>query len=218
LDYNRGRGENWEVILTGGDPLMLSPRRLKDVMTTLAGIDHVKVVRVHTRIPAVTPEAVTAPLIAALKASGKAVYVVLHANHARELTPAARAACARLIDAGIPMLSQTVLLRGINDDAAALGELMRALVETRIKPYYLHHGDLAPGTSHLRTTIAEGQTLMRALHGRLSGLCQPSYVLDIPGGHGKSAVGPVYLREERGRCEVQDFNGMWHAYPPDVEA
>jgi lysine 2,3-aminomutase len=143
---------------------------------------------------------------------------VLHANHARELTPAARAACARLIDAGIPMLSQSVLLRGVNDDTAALGELLRTLVECRIKPYYLHHGDLAPGTGHWRTSIAEGQALMRALHGRLSGLCQPTYVLDIPGGHGKSPIGPDYLRVSgtngTARYEVEDFNGRWHVYPP----
>jgi lysine 2,3-aminomutase len=144
---------------------------------------------------------------------------VLHANHARELTPEARAACARLIDAGIPMLSQTVLLRGVNDEAAVLGELMRALVECRIKPYYLHHGDLAPGTAHWRTGIDHGQALMRAIHGRFSGLCQPAYVLDIPGGHGKSPIGPNYLTRVGGaigtaRYDVEDFNGRRHAYPP----
>ncbi len=172
----------------------------------------------HTRVPVVEPARVTPALVRALKAQGKATYVVLHANHARELTPKARAACARLVDAGIPMLSQSVLLRGVNDDAATLGELMRALVECRIKPYYLHHGDLAPGTAHWRTTIDEGQALMRALHGRLSGLCQPTYVLDIPGGHGKSPIGPSYLRVEgsngAARYEVEDFNGRRHAYPP----
>jgi lysine 2,3-aminomutase len=112
-----------------------------------------------------------------------------------------------------------VLLRGVNDDAATLGELLRALVECRIKPYYLHHGDLAPGTAHWRTSIAEGQALLRALHGRLSGLCQPTYVLDIPGGHGKAPIGPSYLGGVGGgngtaRYEVEDFNGRRHAYPP----
>jgi len=194
LDYIRAHREIWEVILTGGDPLVLSPRRLATIVKALAAIKHVKIIRVHSRVPVVEPARVTGALVRALKAPGKATYVVLHANHARELTPAARAACARLIDAGIPMLSQSVLLRGVNDDAAALGELLRTLVECRIKPYYLHHGDLAPGTGHWRTSIAEGQALMRALHGRLSGLCQPTYVLDIPGGHGKSPIGPDYLR------------------------
>jgi lysine 2,3-aminomutase len=219
LDYIRGHSEIWEVILTGGDPLVLSPRRLKEIVKALAAIEHVKVVRVHTRVPVVEPARVTPALVRALKGQGVATYVVLHANHARELSANARAACARIVDAGIPMLSQSVLLRGVNDDAAVLGELMRALVECRIKPYYLHHGDLAPGTAHWRTGIEEGQTLMRALHGRLSGLCQPNYVLDIPGGHGKSPIGPNYLVQVGGtngktRYEVEDFNGRRHAYPP----
>jgi lysine 2,3-aminomutase len=219
LDYIRAHSEIWEVILTGGDPLVLSPRRLKEIVKALAAIEHVRIVRVHTRVPVVDPARVTPALVRALKERGLATYVVLHANHARELTPKARAACARIVDAGIPMLSQSVLLRGVNDDAAVLGELMRALVECRIKPYYLHHGDLAPGTAHWRTGIEEGQTLMRALHGRLSGLCQPNYVLDIPGGHGKSPIGPNYIARIVGtngtaRYEVEDFNGRRHAYPP----
>jgi lysine 2,3-aminomutase len=211
LDYIARTPGVWEVILTGGDPLVLSPRRLKDVMTRLAAIDHVKVIRVHTRMPTVAPERITPALVKALRTE-KATFVVLHANHARELTEAARTACARLIDAGIPMLAQSVLLRGVNDEARTLGELMRALVECRIKPYYLHHADLAPGTAHFRTMIGEGQALMRALHGRLSGLCQPTYVLDIPGGHGKSPIGPTYLNAD---CsEVEDFRGRRHACPP----
>ena len=161
------------------------------------------------------PARISAEMVAALKVEGAAAWVALHANHARELTRKARAACAAMIDAGIPMVSQSVLLRGVNDNVAALEALMRAFVECRIKPYYLHHGDLAPGTSHFRTTIAEGQALMRTLHGRVSGLCQPSYVLDIPGGHGKSPVGPGYLTSLGGeRYEIEDFNGRRHAYPP----
>ena len=210
LDYIRDTPQIWEVILTGGDPLVLSPRRLKDVMTRLAAIAHVKVIRVHTRIPAVAPERVSDALVRALR-TGKAAYVVLHANHPRELGAKARAACARFIDAGIPMLSQSVLLRGVNDDVETLGALMRTFVECRIKPYYLHHADLAPGTAHLRTSIAEGRDLMRALHGRTSGLCQPAYVLDIPGGYGKSPIGPNYLSEDG--AVVEDFNGHRHHYP-----
>jgi lysine 2,3-aminomutase len=212
LDYVRARPEIWEVILTGGDPLVLSARRLAAVVRQIAAIGHVKVIRVHTRVPVVAPERVSAALVRALRADEKATFVVLHANHPRELGKAARAACARFVDAGIPMLSQSVLLRGVNDDAATLGALMRALVECRIKPYYLHHADLAPGTAHLRTGIAEGQALMRALHGRYSGLCQPAYVLDIPDGYGKSPIGPNYLSE--GGALVEDFNGRQHRYPP----
>ena len=212
LDYVRARPEIWEVILTGGDPLVLSARRLAAVVRQIAAIGHVKVIRVHTRVPVVAPERVSAALVRALRVDEKATFVVLHANHPRELGKEARAACARFVDAGIPMLSQSVLLRGVNDDAATLGALMRALVECRIKPYYLHHADLAPGTAHLRTGIAEGQALMRALHGRYSGLCQPAYVLDIPDGYGKSPIGPNYLSEDG--ALVQDFNGRQHRYPP----
>jgi lysine 2,3-aminomutase len=216
LDYVRAQAGIWEVILSGGDPLVLSPRRIAGIVRALAGIAHVRVIRVHTRVPVAAPARVTAAMVRALKAPDKAVYVVLHANHARELSPKTRTACARLVDAGIPMLSQSVLLRGVNDDARSLGELMRVLVECRVKPYYLHHGDLAPGTAHWRTSIEEGQQLLRALRGRLSGLCQPAYVLDIPGGHGKSPIGPSYLTplEEGGHYEVEDCNGGRHRYPP----
>jgi len=216
LAYVAGRPEVWEVILTGGDPLVLSPRRLGELMARLSAIAHVKVVRFHTRVPAVDPEAVTPEMVAALKSAGQAVYVALHADHPRELTPAARAACARLVDAGIPMLGQTVLLKGINDDAATLAALFRAMVESRIKPYYLHHADLAPGTGHLRTGVAEGQALMRALRGAVSGLCQPTYVLDVPGGYGKVPVGPVYLSQAADGACVEDPNGGRHAYPPSL--
>jgi lysine 2,3-aminomutase len=214
LAYIAGRQDIWEVILTGGDPLVLSARRLGELMARLSEIEHVKVVRLHTRVPAVDPEAVTPELVAALSGARQAVYVALHANHPRELTPAARAACARLADAGVPLLGQTVLLKGVNDDVETLTALFRAMVETRIKPYYLHQADFAPGTGHLRATIAEGQALMKALRGSVSGLCQPTYVLDVPGGYGKVPVGPTYLaRSGEGTC-VEDPNGGRHVYPP----
>ena len=211
LDYIRATPQIWEVILTGGDPLVLSARKLDATMRELAAIGHVKVLRVHTRVPVAAPQRITAALVRALRPKEKACYVVLHANHPRELGEQTRAACARLVDAGIAMLAQTVLLRGVNDDAETLGALMRALVECRIKPYYLHHADLAPGTAHLRTTIAHGQAVMRALRGRYSGLCQPSYVLDIPGGYGKSPIGPSYLAADG--SAVEDFCGRIHRYP-----
>jgi lysine 2,3-aminomutase len=210
LAYIAGRPQVWEVILSGGDPLVLSPRRLAEVMARLAAIDHVKVVRLHSRVPVADPAAITDDLVRALRCAGKAVYLALHANHPREMTPAVRAACARIVDAGIPMLGQTVLLAGVNDDPEVLGALMRAFVESRIKPYYLHHGDLAPGAGRLRTSVEEGQAVMRALRGRWSGLCQPTYVLDIPGGHGKVPIGPEYLADG----VVQDPSGGLHAYPP----
>jgi lysine 2,3-aminomutase len=217
--YIAAHPEIWEVILTGGDPLVLSPRRLRDVVRRIAGIAHVAVIRVHTRVPVAEPGRITKELVRALKAEGKATYVVLHANHPRELAPAVRAACARIVDAGIPMLSQSVLLRGVNDDAATLAELMRAFVACRVKPYYLHHADLAPGTAHLRTTIEEGQALMRALRGRTSGLCQPTYVIDVPGGFGKSPIGPSYLTRRESAAgaphhAIEDYRGQQHRYPP----
>jgi lysine 2,3-aminomutase len=218
LDYIRTHPQIWEVILTGGDPLVLSVRRLRAVMKALNEIEHVKVVRIHTRVPIADPARITGDLVRAMKLKDKPTYVAVHVNHARELTPKARAACAAMADAGIPLLAQSVLLAGVNDTAEALGELMRALVECRIKPYYLHHGDLAPGTAHLRTDIATGQDLVRALRGRLSGLCQPSYVLDIPGGHGKSPIGPNYIERMPANggthVVIEDFNGQRHAYPP----
>jgi lysine 2,3-aminomutase len=215
LDYIRDHEEIWEVILTGGDPLVLSPRRLAEISEALRTIAHVKVVRFHTRVPVVEPERIDDALVRALQALGKTVYVALHANHPRELTQAARAACARLIDAGIAMVSQTVLLKGVNDDAAVLATLMRAFVEARVKPYYLHHADLAPGTSHFRLSIEDGQALIAELRGRVSGLCQPTYVLDIPGGHGKAPIGPTSLTRTGDGHVVTDFRGGQHAYPPD---
>src|SRR5690606_30451094 len=173
---------------------------------------HVKVVRLHSRVPVVAPERITPELISALSSTRQTVWVAIHANHARELTPEARAAFARLVDAGIPLVSQTVLLKGINDDPAVLGELMRACVECRVKPSYLHHADLAAGTAQRRTSLGEGRDIMRRLRGRYSGLCQPSYVLDIPGGHGKVPVGPDYLRRFDGGYEVTDVNGASHLY------
>lgn len=217
--YLASHPEIWEVVVSGGDPLILSPRRLAEVMMRLAAVDHVRIVRFHSRVPLVAPERITPELVAALRASGKTVWVVLHVNHAREFTEAGRAALALLANAGVPLLSQSVLLRGVNDNAPALEALLRACIENRVKPYYLHQGDLAPGTSHLRTTIAEGQALMRDLRGKLSGIAQPAYVLDIPGGFGKSPIGPNYIcddPERPGGALVTDPTGATHPYPPDV--
>jgi lysine 2,3-aminomutase len=214
LDYLAAHPAIWEVIVTGGDPFMLSARRVAALMDGLAAIPHVRVVRWHTRVPVVDPARVTPAFVRALKRGGKAVFVGVHANHPRELTPAARAALARLADAGIALVSQTVLLRGVNADAATLAALMRAFVENRVRPYYLHHPDLAPGTSHFRLDLAEGQAIMRELRGHLSGLAQPTYVLDIPGGHGKVPVGPDFAVAEADGWRVTDRAGRVHRYPP----
>ncbi|MCP4002202.1 MAG: lysine-2,3-aminomutase-like protein [Gammaproteobacteria bacterium] len=212
LNYIREHDEVWEVILSGGDPLLMSPRRLQEIVTALENIRHVKVIRIHTRVPVVDPTRISRQLIKVLKCS-KAVYVVLHSNHPNELSANAQKACAMLVENGIPMLSQTVLLKGINDNPVTLEALMRTLVENRIKPYYLHHADRARGTSHFRTTIKEGQELLRELHGKVSGLCQPEYVLDIPGGAGKVPIGPNWLTANNDNgYTATDYNGCQHDY------
>jgi lysine 2,3-aminomutase len=213
LAYVAADARIWEVILSGGDPLVLAPRRLAELVRRLEAIPHVQVIRVHTRVPTADPERVTPELVAALD-TAKALWVVLHANHARELDSKARAALARLTRAGIPLLAQTVLLAGVNDDPSALEALFRALVALRVKPYYLHHLDLAPGTARFRTSLAAGQELVRGLRGRVSGLCQPTYVLDIPGGAGKVPIGPSYLGESdaEGAYEVTDWQGKAHRW------
>ncbi|MGO4675636.1 lysine-2,3-aminomutase-like protein [Bosea sp. 2YAB26] len=217
LAYLASRPEIWEVIMTGGDPFILSARRVREVAKRLAAIPHIKVTRWHTRVPVVDPERITADYARALRVPGKASYIAIHANHPREFTPAARTAIARLADAGHVLLSQSVLLKGVNADIETLAALMRAFVENRVKPYYLHHPDLAPGTSHFRLSLAEGQALVKSLRGHLSGLCQPTYILDIPGGAGKIPVGPSFLSgcEMPGaEAQAEDRFGTQHSYPP----
>jgi lysine 2,3-aminomutase len=218
FDYIRRRPEIWEVIVTGGDPFLLSPRRVADLVRRLDQIPHLGVIRFHTRVPVVDPGRVRPALVQALAAE-KAVYVVVHANHPRELTRQVKEALTRLCRAGIPLLSQTVLLRGVNDDASVLEALFRGLVAIRVKPYYLHHADLARGTGHFRTGIAAGQRLARSLRGRISGLCQPTYVLDIPGGYGKVPITPCAVSSAgtEGGWIVEDGAGARHRYPADPE-
>ncbi len=214
LAYIRARPEIWEVILTGGDPLMLAPRRLAELLAALDAIPHVSVIRLHSRVPVADPGRITEELVAAVRPRRAGVWLGVHCNHARELTAEARAALTRLANAGLPLMAQTVLLKGVNDDVETLEQLMRALVAARVKPYYLHHPDLVRGTGHFRVSIAEGQALMKALRGRLSGLAQPTYVLDVPGGHGKVPVGPSYLGDDPDALTVQDAFGGSHSYPP----
>jgi lysine 2,3-aminomutase len=210
LAYIAGHPEVWEVILTGGDPLVLSPRRIADLVRRISDIPHVKILRVHTRMPVADPEQVSVALVEALSGSRLTLAVGVHVNHARELTPAADAALARLAGAGALLLSQTVLLRGVNDRVEVLGDLMRALVERGVRPYYLHHPDPAPGTARFRVSLAEGQALVRGLRGRYSGLCQPTYVLDIPGGFGKVPAGPAWIESDGAGLTATDPWGGRH--------
>ena len=206
LAWLAARPQIGEVILTGGDPLALSPRRLAHILARLDAMAHVHTIRIHSRVPVATPERIDAALLDALDTETP-LWIVLHANHARELTEDARAALRALSRRGIPLLGQSVLLRGVNDSEAALEELFRALLAARVKPYYLHQLDAAPGTSHFHVPIAEGRRLLAALRGRVTGLAWPTYVLDIPGGAGKVPIGPDYLDGDR----VRDPAGAWHA-------
>ncbi len=200
----RGRGAAWleevvaylaarpavrEVILSGGDPLLLSDERLGRVLRAVRSVPHVEIVRVDTRAPVALPSRVTADLVRALRRHAP-LWVVLHACHPRELTPDVVAACDRLADAGIPLLNQAVLLAGVNDRPGVLEELSRALLRARVRPYYLHQCDLVDGAGHFRTPLARGVGLVRDLCGRIAGMGIPRLVVDTPGGHGKVALAP----------------------------
>jgi lysine 2,3-aminomutase len=195
-----------EVILTGGDPLMLSPRRLGAIVAALSAIPHIETVRVHTRVPVADPERVTDALAHALD-TDRSMWVVVHANHARELTAAARTALRRIQALGVPVLGQSVLLRGVNDTPAALEALFRAMLAARVKPYYLHQLDPAPGTARFHVPIEEGRRLLASLRGQVTGLAWPTYVLDIPGGFGKVPIGPDYVEPDG---SVRDPSGVRH--------
>jgi lysine 2,3-aminomutase len=211
LSYIQNHPEIGEVILTGGDPLMLSPRRLAGTTRRLESMRHITVLRWHSRVPVADSPRVSTEMVQAIK-SCKATWLVLHVNHPRELTADAITAAARFIDAGIPVLSQSVLLKGVNDNIETMQQLVRALVAARIKPYYLHHMDLAPGTSHFRTTIAEGQALVAELRRSVSGLAVPNYVLDIPGGYAKAQLAASDLAGDAFPVRLKDGEGVWHHY------
>lgn len=195
-----------EVILTGGDPLMLSPRRLGAIVQALSAVPHIEILRVHTRVPIADPYHVTEALAGALETE-KSAWLVVHANHAREFTNAARAALRRVLAHGVPLLGQSVLLRGVNDTAEALEGLFRTMLAARVKPYYLHQLDPAPGTARFHVPIEEGRRLLATLRGRVTGLAWPTYVLDIPGGHGKVPIGPTFLEADD---QVRDWKGHMH--------
>lgn len=217
INYIRNTPQIREVIFSGGDPLTLSNRRLEQILDVLNTIEHLELIRFHTRAPIVSPERVDDELVSLLGSQKKAVYVLLHINHAQEINEAVEQALFRLSRSGAVLLSQSVLLKGINDNAQTLETLFRKLLANRVKPYYLHHPDLARGTSHFRLSIKEGQDIMKQLRGHITGLAYPTYVLDLPGGYGKMPITPCYLEElADGTYTVEDFKGTTHAYPPRV--
>ncbi|WP_254070289.1 lysine-2,3-aminomutase-like protein [Acidisphaera sp. L21] len=205
LDWLRTHEAITEVILTGGDPLLLSPRRLAAILDALGAIPHIQTLRIHSRVPVADPARMRA--IAPVLETEKPLWLVVHANHATEFTPDARAALREVNRLGVPLLGQSVLLRGVNDTPDALEALFRAMLATRIKPYYLHQLDPAPGTARFHVPIAEGRAILASLRGRVTGLAWPTYVLDIPGGHGKVPIGPDYLDADT----VRDPAGRSHA-------
>ncbi len=212
MAYIADHKDIWEVIITGGDPLILSPRRLSEISKQLSKIDHVRIVRWHSRVPVVDPESVTEELTQSLHPNGKSTWLAIHANHPKELTPESLSALQRLRRAGLNLISQTVLLKGVNDSVDTLSQLMKAFVEAGIKPYYLHQGDFARGTAHWRTSVEEGKTLIDGLRGRLSGLAQPTYVIDLPGGYGKVPIAPLSCDVEATGWRIKDWQGNIHHY------
>jgi len=205
--YIQSHPEIFEVILTGGDPLMLSAARAREITQRLEDIAHVKVIRWHTRMPVTRPDRITPAYAEALSSRKKAIFLALHANHASEFTAEAIAACRLLAEQGIALVSQSVLLRGVNDTIEDLSDLMRAFLSVGVKPYYLHQLDAAPGTAHFRVPVAEGQRLVRALRNNLSGLAVPHYVLDIPGGVSKASLALPDIERRDDRWSVRGRDG-----------
>lgn len=218
IAYIKKTGAIKEVILSGGDPLLLSDAGLYDILSRLRRIPHVRIMRIHTRVPCTFPRRLTKEL-ARMLAGFHPLFVNIQFNHPDEITPEAVAACGLLADAGIPLGSQTVLLKGINDTAETMEQLMRGLLEIRVRPYYLHHGDPVKGTRHFRTGIATGLEIMRALRGRLSGIGVPAYMIDLPGGGGKIPLLPEYVIEKKDRSmAVINYEGKMYRYPDEMES
>jgi lysine 2,3-aminomutase len=213
LDYIARTPRIRDVLLSGGDPLLLSTRRLAYLLGRLRAIRHVETLRIGTRLPVVCPMRIDGELTAALRAHHP-LFINTHFNHVKELTADARAACERLVDAGIPVGNQTVLLRGVNSSIRSLRALMRGLVRSRVRPYYLFQGDTVLGTDHLRTPVDTAMELYRGLRGWISGMCVPELVLDAPGGGGKVPIVPSYLEHlDRDRVVVRTYRGDRIDYP-----
>ncbi len=216
LEYIRSHPQIMEVILTGGDPLMLSAARAGAITRELEKIPHVSVIRWHTRMPVADPARISADYVDALASPVRAVFLAVHVNHARELTPEAHAALRRLREAGITLVSQSVLLRGVNDTVQSLSSLMNCLLAAGVKPYYLHHLDAAPGTAHFRVPIEEGQALVRALRDQVSGLAVPHYVVDIPGGLSKASLALSDTEYRADGLAVRGRDSAWHYLPGEA--
>jgi lysine 2,3-aminomutase len=213
LSYIRSNKKIRDVLLSGGDPLLLPDRVLHGLLTELRAIPHVEIIRIGTRIPCSLPQRIT-PRLADMLKGFHPLYINTHFNHPSEITPEASLACTRLANAGIPLGCQTVLLKGVNDDPSVMVELMQKLLLIRVRPYYLFQADLARGTSHFWTPLKKGIEIMSALQGHTSGLCVPRFVIDIPGGGGKVPITPEYiLGEDKGDLLIKNYQGEVYRYP-----
>jgi lysine 2,3-aminomutase len=213
ISYIRKTRSIREVLLSGGDPLLLTDDYLGKVLEAVKSAAHVKLLRIHSRVPGAMPDRITPDLVRMLK-TFHPIYVNIQYNHPEEITQQSAEACRQLADAGIALGSQTVLLRGVNDDPAVMGHLFSRLLEIRIRPYYLHHPDVIKGTGHFRTSVGCGLNILKSLRGKISGMAIPSYMIDLPGGGGKVALFPDAVVEKKGgSLKVRSFNGKIYEYP-----
>ena len=213
LSYIKGHKKVRDVLLSGGDPLLLENHALHSILTELRSIDHVEIIRIGTRIPCTLPQRITQPLTEMLK-KFHPLYVHTHFNHPDEITPEASLACERLADAGIPLGCQIVLLKEINDDLATMKDLVQKLLKIRVRPYYLFQADLARGTSHFWTSVDTGLKIMSGIQGHTSGICIPHFAVDLPGGGGKVPLLPKYVvRRNKDSLVIKNYQGHKYRYP-----
>lgn len=220
VDYIRRHSEIRDVIVSGGDPLLLSDEKLDDLLRQLRAIPHVEIIRIGSRVPVVLPMRITSGLIRVLR-KHHPLYLNTHFNHPDEITQQSAKACERLAGAGIPLGNQTVLLRGVNDDAEVMKKLMQKLLSIRVRPYYIYQADLVQGTDHFRTRVEEGLEIIRALRGHTSGMAVPAFVIDAPGGGGKIPLLPDYLQSLGENVVLKNYQGKEFHYtnaePPFIE-
>ncbi|MCU0694159.1 MAG: KamA family radical SAM protein, partial [Polyangiaceae bacterium] len=207
LQWLREHPDVRELLLSGGDPLIASTQRIHELLTRVRAVPSIEVIRIGTRVPAVLPMRIEPELIDVLRAHGP-IWIMTHFNHPRELTAQACQALSLLADGGLPVMNQTVLLRGVNDNAEVLSELCRGLVRQRVRPYYLLHADVVEGTAHLRTRLDDSIGIFSKLQGTLSGIALPKLMVDTPGGHGKVPVGPeTIVGRAPGRTTLVTYRG-----------
>ena len=214
LEYIREHKEIRDVLLSGGDPLMMSDKRIEFLLNNISKIKHVEIIRIGSRVPVTLPHRITKKLCSIL-AKYSPIYFMTHFNHPREITREAKAACRRLSKTGTPLFNQTVLMKGINDDPEIMKELMHKLLQINVKPYYLYQMDLVKGTEHFRTSVQIGFDIIKKLRGHTSGLAIPHYIIDCPGGGGKVALDPpdnIHSFDEK-KIKIKNYKGEIYSYP-----